>query len=447
MGIYKVPENLVVVNEVYFGQTPGITRCFEAFSAFRSKYVTSKKFFMGNIDADHDPMLQKFIDEIEREFGFYSFSFIIEDNDTPNMCTIIPFFRGTDIKKALSITKDGYKFKKEAKVSTLTIAPTGLLFNDAFTDREIFAIFLHEMGHSFQDFITDKMNFISKINNVVFIYRYVLPCMLHPILGIKNITTLTVLSNPVMGQITDAFNKISISERKTIYSYFNKVHGLYKNIQKIVQDTVISFVSPLLLTMPFTSFTKDLLSLVFDPIGTVKRYGGEQLADRFAGYYGFGNDLSTSLLKLNDSGADTSMKSKLNKIPIFAHIHQTCLIPMYIVDNLLDCHPGTASRIKNLHESLENYMKNPQINPKLKKELEQELKEIDKNIDEFYEEATKVKNPRFLKQKYDLFIYKTCGGDLKHKMLKNFFKHDEDTDETYNKFHESTDYIDNITLK
>ena len=77
MGIYNT-QNLEIeaLNEVYFGQTPGITKVFDAFCKFRDKYVTNRKFFSFDIDADHDPDLADFIKEVEREFNIYSFSFL-----------------------------------------------------------------------------------------------------------------------------------------------------------------------------------------------------------------------------------------------------------------------------------------------------------------------------------------------------------------------------------
>ena len=88
MGIYST-ENTIIINEVYFGQTPGITRVFEAFCKFRDKYVNSRKSFTGNIDSLHDPDLGVFISEMEREFGIYSYSFIVEYDDTVNMDSVV----------------------------------------------------------------------------------------------------------------------------------------------------------------------------------------------------------------------------------------------------------------------------------------------------------------------------------------------------------------------
>ena len=73
MGIYSISKQ-EPINEVYFGQTPGIMRCFEAFSAWRSKYTTDSRLYMMNTAAEKDPLLGKFITEMEREFGLYSLS-------------------------------------------------------------------------------------------------------------------------------------------------------------------------------------------------------------------------------------------------------------------------------------------------------------------------------------------------------------------------------------
>ena len=46
MGIYSIQRKDQVLNEVYFGETPGIMRCFNAFSAWRSKYLMDRKVYM-----------------------------------------------------------------------------------------------------------------------------------------------------------------------------------------------------------------------------------------------------------------------------------------------------------------------------------------------------------------------------------------------------------------
>ena len=66
------------INEVYFGRTAGINRCFNTFCDFREKY-TDDSFLRGikHIDVDHDKDLKRFCEEMERQFGFESFSFIV----------------------------------------------------------------------------------------------------------------------------------------------------------------------------------------------------------------------------------------------------------------------------------------------------------------------------------------------------------------------------------
>ena len=44
MGIYNT-DSLNILNEVYFGQTKGITEVFEKFCDFRDKYITNRKVF------------------------------------------------------------------------------------------------------------------------------------------------------------------------------------------------------------------------------------------------------------------------------------------------------------------------------------------------------------------------------------------------------------------
>ena len=86
--------NLKVLNEVYFGETPGITRCFQAFCEFRNKYITKRIIFTGNPNADKDKDLQRFVQEIEREFGLYSYSIVIVSSEVSLGSRGSTFLRG-----------------------------------------------------------------------------------------------------------------------------------------------------------------------------------------------------------------------------------------------------------------------------------------------------------------------------------------------------------------
>ena len=87
---------------------------------------------------------------IEDLWGFKAFSLSIDPSSTPNAFTY-PVATSLDIDPTDYIITDskGYRFTKQAKVAAISKITAGLFTNKAFTDEECFAIFLHEVGHSF----------------------------------------------------------------------------------------------------------------------------------------------------------------------------------------------------------------------------------------------------------------------------------------------------------
>ena len=249
MGIYNT-QNLEIeaLNEVYFGQTPGITKVFDAFCKFRDKYVTNRKFFMFDIDADHDPDLADFIKEVEREFNIYSFSFLIENTDMPNMMTLMPYGNPSSTKK-VEYRKSGYRFKDGTDACIIVIAPTGLLFNADITDREAFAIFLHEIGHNFQNVINESMCGLNMINNCLLVYNLVILLLIDQLSFIKNMALLGIANNKVLGQLSKILNKVTISDKKTIYSYYNFVAGIVKSVKFGTNQLATLVLGPILRIM------------------------------------------------------------------------------------------------------------------------------------------------------------------------------------------------------
>ncbi|MBR1988592.1 MAG: hypothetical protein IKA36_06130, partial [Clostridia bacterium] len=141
--------NLQAYNEVYFGDST-IEPILDAFSKFRKTWV-GKPF---NLKINYDPNLLKFNRLIENKFGFYRFSLTIDPTMDLNAYMMnVEFMSDTDLSSVGKnlVVKDGHGFRysKDSGISALACVFYGLLCDGRFSDREIIAVLLHEIGHTF----------------------------------------------------------------------------------------------------------------------------------------------------------------------------------------------------------------------------------------------------------------------------------------------------------
>ena len=411
--------NLKVLNEVYFGETPGITRCFQAFCEFRNKYITKRIIFTGNPNADKDKDLQRFVQEIEREFGLYSYSLIIVTSDKVNAYTTIPFFRGKS-KDILEVSRSGYRFRKEAEVSMLTFFFTGLLFNTDFTNRQVFALLLHEIGHNFQGIANNTIQSLSICNTILLIYQEVLQVFTGRIVRvIHDILLMTVVSNKVLGKISKTYNDCILGKDKNnIISYINFIYGLSDTIKSLKSIAKIPLFPVYLIIESIRSILAGLLSPTF----TIKDYLGERFADGFPASYGFAEDISMCLGKMDKYKFGYTWSKLITQAPIIGHIYNILLIPGIFLTSAGDCHPRTVARMKSIVKDLEEDLNDPNLNPKLKKQLNDEISNLNITIDNYFKESSRIGNPDVVQTLIDNVVYYSFNGGIKLKLSETYIR-------------------------
>ena len=133
----------MIVQEVYIGKVPEIEDIFTEFKELRHTYAAWKTGNTSKRTAKIEKMIEDF-------WGFKAFSLDIDPSSAPNAFTY-PVATSIDIdpSKYIKTTSKGYFYTKEANVAALSVITKGLFCNKAFSDEEAFAVFLHEIGHSF----------------------------------------------------------------------------------------------------------------------------------------------------------------------------------------------------------------------------------------------------------------------------------------------------------
>lgn len=437
---YKNKQFLQVVNEAYFGRTPGITRCFNAFCDFRRKYVTSSA--IGNamrgirhLDADHDKDLHRFCREMERQFGLDSFSFVIKNDLTVNMYTY-PVLIGKrrltgSPKDFIYVDKEGYHYKKDVGMNIIVCAYAAMLFDNKYTDEETFTIVLHEVGHNFQQFLHNDMFSLNLVYQVLYIYSFIINLM------DGNISLQGLIAVEPIHKITGKFyNKLTNDETKNnLYSYFNFIKGIL-SVGNLSSYIAMVPMAPLIgISAGLGSIVSSLVTM---PVSTYQ-YLGEQMADNFATYYGFGKSAITSELNMpSPFGPAVEM---VQKIPIIGHLYTLMLLPGEILLNIGDCHPSTPTRIKSMMNSMKTDLNDPSLSPKLRAELKKEIEQTEKALDDYYTKASKIENPTLFRDLVDKTIYYNLEGGFKYKTHRSIFNLDKGVNDMTAKLRESVNYI------
>ena len=398
------------INEVYFGRTPGITRCFNAFCDFRSKYVGRGPInSIRHIDIDHDKDLKLFCKEMEREFGLDSFSFVIKNDPGLNMYTYPIYFKSNrKPKDNVEVTKTGYRFKKDIDMSIIIGCTTGFILNEKYSDEQVFAAVLHEVGHNFQEYLNGNVHSLHSAIGILQVISDILNSLNGNIQVIQNLKTYLFTSDQSHRALSKWFNSItSDTDRNNIYSYFNFVRGILQLPSNLLADVIMIPLMPALKILSGFVSILNKCSLV-GIIVSAHGYLGEVIADNFASYYGFGEALATALDQM-ESGF---LSAKIQHIPLIGHIYNFMMLPGDLLISLGDEHPSNAARAYDVLQSMKYDLQDPSLSPELKKKLTAEIEQYEKTMNKIYDDKSRIGNAQVVQGIFDKAIF--SGGSMRY---------------------------------
>lgn len=405
LDIVSEQELLVFLNEQYF-QNKNLTTLESLFKQLRYNHKYAESSY------NTDPLTQEISSLVEKIFGFNSFQLIVEQSQEYNAYTFALSSKidSWNYKKCVKKTNEGLQFTPQAKVNIVAHMITRLLSDDNFTDREIVAILLHEIGHNFSDSINNTLGVFSNFKKVMMI-----PTIVINPKGASNVVTGAVTSyNDYMRKnfpgLVDCFNAL-----KKFVSLFKYVS---LNINRAIGLLPGYFVSNVAATLAVV-----ISQIVYNPINTVLNiifnfFGKEDeyTSDSFVAMYGYGPDLSSALLKLertNFLAVDEAMKSGefgAIYLGLFAESFD------FIFGLMSDNHPSTANRLLNVLNLLEQEYNKDYINPKTKKIVKEEIEEIKKLIDDEMQNHSFDGNMWRIMWNKHVFVHSKKGP--KDKMVK-----------------------------
>ena len=380
---------IIYLNEVYFGKKP-ISHLQTELSTIRKKF--KGKYFMPSMNIDPDVL--QFNRHIEDFFGYSTFSLNISPNPDLNAYAMpvgafLSEEQKKNITKVLKANKNGFRHDpKNGAISAVCTLNIGTINSDVLTDEEIFAILLHEIGHTFFEAVTNKdciytinTKLIAIIKNINF-----------KIIDILSHGEDTVDDNKVKNTVDNIINDVKFTTKKVLD--FIKPHSIFNNIKNI--------------------FVKESMNDNMKPSRI--HYTNEKYADSFATAYGYGPELHSGLVKMFNDGYDKIKNNPKMKIySLNRYLFND--LKAYILDKM-DPHPRYLARIKVDIDYLKRELAKETMDPKMKKMILAEINAMQSILDDFVNMPNDGSRAFVIRQFY-IELYKKFGGDRREQDTDN----------------------------
>lgn len=387
------------MNEAYFG--PGaIADMQKQFSVLRKKFV-GKPY---NVSMSQDKEVLKFNRAVEKTFGYTVFSFNINADSSLNAWALnMGMYQNKNerakLLKALRAGKAGFRFDAAGDVVGMVSFNLGIINATEFSDEELVAIMLHEIGHNF--FVSvmygDSAYGLSK--KLTKVLKSLNKKILDRVSSGKDISLETIEED-----VEDSIDKFSFVKSlvdklaepismvtSAIKRRFNKVAKLFSH--ESVEDNLR---------------------------GNMREYTNEKFADTFAAMYGYGPYLHSALMKFDDYYANMrTTKQSTNPTIVAYNVFKRNLsdILAYIM-GIKDEHPDGLTRVKVSTDYLKKEIAREGIDPKVKAILVDQLDQLNRLIDDYINfpvEEDKIKIART----YYTMLYNKFGGDRREQDADN----------------------------
>ena len=393
---------LQAINEVYFGHTSGIDALFNLYCDWREPLVSKTKYYTGTLKNIYNKDMQVFRENTCKQFGFRSFSYSVLPFNNVNSFTFTSLLP-TRAPNMITIDKNyGYKFKPEANVGSVVAVFPDLIFSPDFTSEENFAIFLHEIGHNFQNAANNTLYSLNLVTSIISAFTF-------PITSL----VLNDLTYNIVNFIQNKLSSVDILGK--LYSIVSICIYTYTKAISIIRGWQDFFLMPLGYILSFLNKLEKFLYSLLD-FSHVESYLDERFADGFAASYGYGGALASALEKMSlPIVPDPILDDLISKMPIVGHIMEALCIPGMMLIGIIDVHPRTASRLYSIIKDLKQDLNDPSLSPEMKKQLQKDIDEYEKAIKTYFDDKTDLKNPRMISANIQKWMYDR-GGDIKFKI-------------------------------
>lgn len=396
---YKDDPYIQAINEAFVGKSDTLLEIEKAIRDLRNSRSLS---YYKDINVSKEVLAINRL--FEKQFGMKLFALKIYKTDVPNGYTNV-FALNFDVASNYDVTqwveataKGGYRFK-DGNPFCVNVNMASCLFTDKqYTDAEIVAIMLHEIGHNFADCLYDKIRF----QNIDLAYKY------------KDYYKQEALYALFYGHFIEAYKAYKEYKKFNSVNYTGKVETKEqkrwaKPISAIFQglaakvDDFKNYIGELLTrsllgreyanAINRATSSKKAIAANTDSIDKQN----EVFADKFAGVYGYGPEQASSLYKM--TMWRTKADLKLDGNPANEAINRA-----FLKIHKIDCHPQLVQRAREELKLLEREIAKDDVDPRLKKVMEDQIDQLYKIIEDMCDQYSKLTKDAKMKAAYNDLI-------------------------------------------
>ena len=365
-----------------------------------------------------NPLTKKLEDEVQKAFGFKRV--VIEWKSTGGVtCLEVSMVVGNYGTEKFSHMKDpSFKqgnhskgfYDKDHKGRVYIFMDTGLVTEYGCTSREMMALLLHEIGHSF-DYTPARL--ISDIYNVA-------TMVIGIVQGAKLVQNLFTPPegdnvNPAVSAFGDMMGKVSgaLAVKQILMIPINAIPFTKEVYMKLmmIREYILSFMPPI---QPLAKFLKtsnakvvkfltaiteplrigldtkrailslgDPANILFKPISilfNVMTKQREIYADSFAATYGYGEELAFALNKMDRGNAIPNVKKDFQALSGFYDLVY-CRNEFAKMVSTGTRTPTTMKRMRRMIDKLERDIKTDNVDSELRAELQLQMNDLQKAYD------------------------------------------------------------------
>lgn len=409
MSIYKemLTENgyfeNMTLHEVYFGKTKHLTDAEKLLGKFREEYASNQK------KANSSKDLLAFNRLIEKAFKLECFCLNIQYSGLQNACTV-PFSTCIDAPnyKNMKANETGFNYDYVKGSSIIVWINSGLIFNKSFTDGEIMAFIMHEIGHNFQTAISPLARGYSYIQRAIALLYMPIYIVVNPAQGLS----LTSGTRRWYTQLIEMWRE----EDNDFFNFLNGFKYIWSKITAIV-GLPLHFIGMIGKMMKGPTIPIPSLRNVTDALLGIPGFKGETIADNFATIYGYGPELASGLNKMKYS-AGGWVDEGVVRNSFLGMWYDLCEIPTTIMLNIIDCHPNDSHRCKHQIDMLKAELNKTDLDPKMKTKIKFDCDKIQKELDKCIEVSDEKLGWGFTNA-WSAFLLTICNGDLRSLLSKN----------------------------
>lgn len=364
-------EHVQYVNEAYFGKTVNLVKLEKCIGELRQDYSFKR-------DYTATPEIKRIEDCIKAQFNFDHVSLNIIPQNIPNAFTYTLGTRFDIIKEdklrktVIADQKNGYRFRDNNGFVLVVAIYGGVLANKNFTDAEIVAILLHEIGHNFADVISEKI----RLENYEFYKSWWEVVLLRALfslgLTLPEDISFTISNNNEYQEKKKEKEK-PVGKVRSFFEYISgRLSDLEFNYKVFKSNVIYGLVIGLIGTRYFdkransTAGSRRILS-------TAGRQN-EVIADKFAAIYGYGAEQVSALSKLTLDLLPA--EEVLMKLP-FGSVLISNVTQASKDYHKYDEHPNIVQRANTMIKSLEFELNKKNLDPEMRKIIKDQIKEME----------------------------------------------------------------------